>query len=459
MNYDAIIIGGGLSGLVSAVRLSHFGWKVRIFERHVLPGGLNSYYYRGGQVRDVGLHAMTNYAVPGDKQAPLNRLFRQLRLRTSDLELCEQRYSLIKVPGHTCRFTNDHTVLQQEIAREFPGDYDGFLQFEQELTSRDVYGSEVNPCLSVRQYLEKFISDPALRDILLMPVMLYGNPASDDMSCRQYEIMYRGIFSEGLARPRGGILPLLSLLQSRLSDNGGEISLGTGVRQIICEGDKAVGIIDDSGEKHSAPVILSSAGARETVLLCGKTPEQTEIPEGNISFTETIFRLKCHPREFGLEASVIFESKASPFVFRPPEDNVDFQSQLVCAPGNYLGCEQIDGANFVRLSHLANPGWWFQASESSYREAKEKLAARQREILEAEWPGMADSVLGWEIFTPRTIKRYTGKINGAIYGSPTKISDGSTGIENLKLIGTDQGLLGIVGSMISGMVIANGCLM
>ena len=58
-------------------------------------------------------------------------------------------------------------------------------------------------------------------------------------------------------------------------------------------------------------------------------------------------------------------------------------------------------------------------------------------------------------FTPLTIERYTGKIQGAIYGSPEKIKDGNLGFANLFLAGTDQGFLGIVGSMLSGVSIVN----
>ena len=46
-------------------------------------------------------------------------------------------------------------------------------------------------------------------------------------------------------------------------------------------------------------------------------------------------------------------------------------------------------------------------------------------------------------------------MNGAIYGSPTKRRDGVTPYEGLYLTGTDQGYLGIVGALISGVAMAN----
>ena len=60
-----------------------------------------------------------------------------------------------------------------------------------------------------------------------------------------------------------------------------------------------------------------------------------------------------------------------------------------------------------------------------------------------------------DMFTPRTVRKYTGHLNGAIYGAPKKIKDGLTHLENLYLAGTDQGFLGIVGAMLSGISMAN----
>jgi phytoene dehydrogenase-like protein len=59
------------------------------------------------------------------------------------------------------------------------------------------------------------------------------------------------------------------------------------------------------------------------------------------------------------------------------------------------------------------------------------------------------------MFTPTTVRHYTGHLRGAIYGSPDKRPDGRTSLSNLFLCGTDQGMLGIVGAMLSGITIAN----
>jgi len=59
------------------------------------------------------------------------------------------------------------------------------------------------------------------------------------------------------------------------------------------------------------------------------------------------------------------------------------------------------------------------------------------------------------MFTPRTITHFTGHLQGAIYGTARKNRQGRTALPNLYLCGTDQGFLGIVGAMLSGISMAN----
>ena len=75
--YDAIIIGGGMSGLAAGIRLAYYDQRVCILERHTTIGGLNSFYRLGGRNYDVGLHAVTNFAPRGTRKGPLARLLKQ----------------------------------------------------------------------------------------------------------------------------------------------------------------------------------------------------------------------------------------------------------------------------------------------------------------------------------------------------------------------------------------------
>src|SRR5437773_8470647 len=113
--YDTIIIGAGLSGLAAGIRLAYYEQRVCILERHYTIGGLNSFYRLRGRDYDVGLHAVTNYAVKGDKKGPLAKLLRQLRLSWEDFSLAPQIGSQIAFPDVRLSFDTDIGLLAREV--------------------------------------------------------------------------------------------------------------------------------------------------------------------------------------------------------------------------------------------------------------------------------------------------------------------------------------------------------
>jgi phytoene dehydrogenase-like protein len=70
-------------------------------------------------------------------------------------------------------------------------------------------------------------------------------------------------------------------------------------------------------------------------------------------------------------------------------------------------------------------------------------------------PEFRHRVIATDMFSPGTIVRYTGHDNGAVYGAPEKQLDGTTHLDKLYLCGTDQGYVGIVGAIMSGIAMAN----
>jgi len=455
--YDTIIIGAGMSGLAAGIRAAYFDQRVCILERHTTIGGLNSFYRLGGRDYDVGLHAVTNFTSKGHKRGPLALLLRQLRLRWDDFSLAPQVGSSIVFPGVQMDFNNDIELLKSEISRAFPAEKDNFEGLLGRLLDYDDL-EQADYDVSARQVLEETLGDPLLIEMLLCPVMWYGNSRENDMDFAQFCIMFRSIFLEGFARPFSGVRLILRLLVRKFRALGGELKLRSGVSRIAVEGERAVGVVLDNGEELQGRKILSSAGMVETLRLCDDLTEPAESSVGQLSFTETISILDRQPRQLNHEKTIVFYNDSEKFHWCKPADGlVDTRTGVICSPNNFRyprsDGELSDGV--IRITSLASFDRWDQLDPDSYLQEKQKWYDRVTEVAVDYIPEFRNCVIDTDMFTPTTIRRFTWHDNGAVYGAVDKQLDGTTHLKNLFLCGTDQGYVGIVGTIVSGISMAN----
>ncbi|AHF93777.1 phytoene dehydrogenase [Opitutaceae bacterium TAV5] len=517
-HYDVAIIGAGMSGLAAGIRLAHFGKRVCIFERHNVVGGLNSFYSIAGRKYDVGLHAMTNYVPPGVRGTPLGKLLRQLRIDRDEFALCPQKRSRIAfAPGGpdggqvSLAFTNDFAVFESEVARAFPAQIDGFRRLVGVVKTYDDVSLGAQP-ESARAVVRRHVTDPLLEDMLFCPVMYYGSAQERDMEFGQFVIMFKALFLEGFARPFDGVRVILRVLLEKYRAAGGERRMKCGVRRIVSRAGRAAALVLDNGEEVTATHIISTIGAPETeALVAGGSPgPESEIsnpesrmadavakpshPPGRLSYCETITVLDRQPAALGWgDDTIVFFNDGNRFAYERPADLVDTRSGVICFPNNFeFGADPATGAprqladGWLRCTCLANHDRWAALAAAdpagrqgtAYREAKRVwFAAMQASALRFLPPPrltaraaagsaanaaahddagvLAAATVATDMFTPLTIVRYTGHAQGAIYGSPRKLRDGRTALGNVYLAGTDQGFLGIVGAMLSGISMAN----
>jgi len=454
MHYDVLIIGAGMSGLAAGIRLAYYGKKVCIVEKHYRVGGLNSFYNLGGRKFDVGLHAMTNYVPKGVKLRPLPKLLRQLKLKSEDFALCPQQMSVIKFPEKTLRFNNDFDFFVQEVVDNFPRQADNFqklLKIVFEYAELNLYAKPI----SARELVSSVISDPLLSDMIFCSLMFYGNAQENDMEFGQFVIMFKSIFCEGFARPQAGVRQILNVLVKKYKACGGELKMRCAVTSLKCNNGRVESILLENSEVLTADRILSSAGYVETMkLLTDHGSLKFNSHAGQLSFVEFIMVLNKEPAEMGYNTTIVFYNNSDRFDYRKPDELVDVSSGVICCPNNFQ-FENPLSEGMIRITNLANFALWNRLSEEEYRAQKAAwLEATLKEVVKFVLD-FRDSIIFTDIFTPKTIHRFTGHINGAVYGTPNKIKTGRTHLDNLFICGTDQGFLGIVGAMLSGISIAN----
>lgn len=451
MRYDTLIIGAGLSGLAAGIRLSMYERKVAILERHALWGGLNSFYRLRGRRHDVGLHALTNATAA--RGGALSRVLRQLRVSRDALALGEQRRSEIRFPDLALSFSNDPALFESELAAAFPARRDALAALHAEVRA---FAPDGRPAAftSARAELMRRLGDERLVDALLLPICYYGSPLENDIDWLQFRILFQSLFQEGIARPRGGIRTLLTALKQRLEACGAELRTNCGVARILLDGERAVGVRLDDGTELACERVLSSAGLDETLALCGK---HASAATRDLSFLESIHVLDRAPAAIGLDAAVAFYCLEDRLCYAQSDEPTEPRCGVLSCPGNYAD-QEPEAAPLVRQTVIANPQRWRELAargEDAYRAAKLAHSARAAAAAARVFPDWSPHTRDLDVFTPRTIEHYTGHVNGRVYGSADKRLDGAIGVESLHLIGTDQGYLGIVGAMMSGIAIAN----
>jgi phytoene dehydrogenase-like protein len=464
-HYDVVVIGAGMAGMASALRLAMFGKSVLLMEKHYVVGGLNSFFARGGRKFDVGLHAVTNFPPKGARKAsPLVRLCRQLRIPFDELSLSPQSFSRIAFPDVDIRFDNEFSFFISEVERLFPSEKDRFQNLLRTMETFDAYSPEVAGDVSARSILNEYLKEPLLIEILLCPTCYYGSAVENDIDFASFVMLFDAIFRQGLARPFDGIRRLLDPVLKKYEELGGKRRMNLGVKRIVTKNDYVERLELENGEQIFASHVISTCGVVETERMLS-SPAQDESPYdvGRISILESIAVFKKQPSDFGWEETIVFYNNAEVFSYERPNELTDPNSGVICIPNNYRypdGKKMPEGQ--LRVTCLANYDKWVALDEKTYRSQKEICRKAMLDVALGYLPNgksmakeLEDRTELLDVFSPRTIKKFTGHLDGALYGSPRKSRNGSTRFDNLYLAGADQGYVGIVGAMLGGVAIAN----
>ncbi len=452
-----------MSGLASLIRLSMFNKRTLLLESHTIPGGLNSYYSRGKYKFDVGLHALTNYVSKEDRSKPLNKLLKQLRIPYSDLKLIPQNHSKINFIDQELKFNNNIELLISEVKTYFPSEIDGFVRLihyienynEVDLNSKTFMAKDV---------VRTFIKSPLLLEMVFCPLLIYGSAWENDMDFSQFAIMFKSIYLEGFSRPTDGVRTIIDLLLKKFDEtkheSGSEIRFKNKVTKIITENNKIIAVEVNNAEIIKCNNILSSMGIHETMAITQNTSnESNDYPKGQMSFAEAILVLDQFPQRLNIDSTIIFYNDGYKYEYRKPSNFFDEKSAVICFPNNFQYGNQSDtDVPMIRLTHIANFDLFRDLklkSKQEYKEKKEEIILNSKTILKKIGITNPYEIIFSDVFTPDTITRYTGHTNGCVYGSTLKVRDGKTNIDGLYIMGTDQGFLGIIGSMLSGISMAN----
>ena len=266
--YDAIIIGGGLGGLTTAVMLSKEGLSVCVLEQHFVIGGCLQSFKREGRILDTGMH----YVGSMSEGQILHQYFKylgivdSLRLQKLDENGFDQfHFNDGSCYSHAMGYENFIDQLSATFPQERNGikslckvlqDVGGLISPSILREGRISNGGLEYMSMSAYDEIGKHIKNERLREIFAGNTGLYaGNRHTTSMY--QYGMITHSNISGAYAFV-GGTQHVADLLVNEIRSNGGEVLLKSKVLSINLKDNEVESIELASGERLCAKWVISS---------------------------------------------------------------------------------------------------------------------------------------------------------------------------------------------------------
>jgi phytoene dehydrogenase-like protein len=466
--YDAIIVGGGHNGLVTACYLARAKWKVLVLERRYVVGGA----------------CVTEEVFPGFKvstAAYVNSLFRpeiirDLRLRDYGFELVERNPSSFSpfLDGRYLMLGPDRQMNLSEISKFSRKDAESYPKYEQML---ERVASVVEPTLTqrppnvarpspadliamaklgralqklgpamgeaieiltgpARPILDRWFESEELKATLATDAII-GAFASPSMPGTAYVLFHhvmgetngkRGVWSY----VKGGMGGLTQALASAATDLGVEIRTQAEVARILVKDGAASGVALENGDEFHAPRVASNVDCHLTFqkLLDPKT-----LPADFMAGIERI-NYDSASMKINVALTALPNFTACPGTEPGPQHRGTVH---LCPDQDYIerGC---DDAKYGRGSaepivectipssvdpSVAPPGKHlmsmfvqyapYNLKDGNWDDFKDTFADRCFDVVERYAPGFKDSVIARQVLSPVDIERTFGLTGGNIF--------------------------------------------
>ncbi|MDF1520165.1 MAG: NAD(P)/FAD-dependent oxidoreductase [Brevefilum sp.] len=464
MIYDAIVVGAGVSGLISAAFLAKYGRSTLLLEKEPHCGGLVNSFTRDGFTFDGGIRALDNAGA----------LFPMLRNLGIEIEFVKNHVSLgiedqiIRVDSDLAlreyekilnnlypESREDITTITKDIKKimdlmdvQYGIDNPLFLDIK---ADRDYFIKEVFPWmfkfaitapkikgknLPAIPYLQQFTKNSALIDIISQHFFI-DTPA-------YFALSYFKLFQD-YYYPKGGTGVFIEKLTDFILQHGGEIRTSTAVTSIDLE-KKTVTTMDGdvfeyrqllwAADQKALYRSINIEGLNDQKLIDVVGEKQNFLADktGNDSIFTLFVSTNLDKSYFESIATGHFfytpsrkgQSKAGPIPLGGTWEEVKVWLESLCALTTYeiaipvlrdsaLAPEGKAGLiisvlfDYQLSKYIADQGW-----DEQFRAYSSELMIN---TLDASiYPGLAKSVINSFTSTPLSIKKITGNTHGAITG-------------------------------------------
>jgi phytoene dehydrogenase-like protein len=466
--YDAIVIGAGHNGLVTACYLARAGRRVLVLERRHVVGGA----------------CVTEETFPGFKvstAAYVNSLFHTAIV--SDLKLAAYGYEVLArdpssftpfPDGRSLMMGPDADLTRKEIAKFSDRDAERYPQYEAML---ERVAAVVEPTLTTappdllkprlgdlrtllslgrafrrlgdstgeaveiltgaaRPILDRWFESEELKGTLATDAVI-GAMASPSMPGTAY-VLFHHVMGEGGGKRgvwgyvRGGMGGLTQALAAAARDLGADIRCEAEVTRILVRDGRAVGVALASGDEYRAPVVASNADASVTFL---RLLDRSALPEAFVADVERISYASASLK-INVALTELPNFRALPGTEPGPQHRGTIH---ICPDQDYIE-RAFDDAKYGRTSAepvlectipsvvdptVAPPGRHlmsmfvqyapYELRDGSWDDRGETFADRCFDLVDEYAPNFKRAVLDRQVLTPLDLERVFNLTGGNIF--------------------------------------------
>lgn len=277
MTRSATVIGGGLGGLATSIRLQSSGWDVTLLEKNLQLGGRCNVIEAGGFTFDTGPTLLLMRDV-------LDDLFRSVGRRLDDylqLVRMQPNYQITFGDGTSLRVSANRAEMSEGLEAIEPGSAAAFERYIDDAgykyrVSRDrfvernfnhwyefttvanlYYMFTTNTLRKLDRHASKYFKDPRLVAAFTFQTMYLGLAPADAPAV--YSLLPYTELREGIWYPCGGMYSIVTALQRLAAELGVTIRPESEVTGMTVQ-DRAVrGVQLASGEEVVSDVFVSNA--------------------------------------------------------------------------------------------------------------------------------------------------------------------------------------------------------
>ncbi|KAG2451912.1 hypothetical protein HYH02_003687 [Chlamydomonas schloesseri] len=456
VEYDAVIVGGGMGGLATAARLVAKGAKVVVLEKYLLPGGSAAHFKREGYTFDVGSSMMFGMGTEGTT----NLITKCLESVGKKIETVPDPTQVVYHLPKSERFPKGLEVpvwrkyeeFIDELAARFPHEREGIKKFYDEcwrifdsLNVLDLksleepryllgeFAKQPLACLTLASFLptntgdvaRKHIKDPELLRFIDIECFIWSTVSADLTPMINAGMVFCDRHFGGINYPVGGVGRIGEELAAGIEEYGGKIVYKANVKEIILSPQpdgtqRATGVRLADGRVFKGKTVISNATRWDTfegLIGKDKLPESEQLFRKRFKKSPSFFSIHMGVKGHVLEGEkdchhIVLEDwgkmeKARGVLFVSLPTVLD---PSLAPPGNHI-------------VHAFVPDWiedWQGLSVEEYEAKKEAVADDICRRLDAILPGLSQNITFREVGTPRTHRRFLNREDGTYGPIPSR---------------------------------------